>query len=294
MKVSIVIPVYNKYSSLQITIDSIINQSYEDDFEIILVDDGSTDKSWEIIKENSEKFHNIKAVSKLNGGESDARNIGILNSSHDYVAFLDADDVWESDFLKNIKELNLKYPVSEVLCTKYKRVSGSSINHPYHDIWENDNGIIEDYFKQVNETLGDMILTSSSVCIKKSVFSKVGLFTYGDKLGADQDFWFRIFKKKIKVAYTSKVCVSYILDADERVCESYNRYGNLNFIDRNFRFSNSFEENRYLANALLGAINDVFAKGNKLKSLFFIIKDLDKILYATPKRILATVAKVFK
>ena len=94
MKISIVIPVYNVEKYLRECLDSVIVQSYRNK-EVILVNDGSTDNSIEICEEYDMKYPFIKLINKKNGGLSDARNVGILNSTGEYILFLDSDDYWD-------------------------------------------------------------------------------------------------------------------------------------------------------------------------------------------------------
>ncbi|EGQ8703154.1 glycosyltransferase family 2 protein [Vibrio parahaemolyticus] len=292
MNISVVIPMYNKEQSINKTISSILDQDYKFPFEVVVVDDGSTDDSVQCVLEIQDD--RVRLIRKKNGGESDARNIGILNSRYESVAFLDADDLWESDFLSTVYNLSTKYPAAEVFCTKYARVKENHYDEPVHSIWNERHGLIDNYFEQVNETLGDMILTSSSVCIKKSAISKVGLFYFGDKLGADQDYWYRIFSKDVVVAFSNKVCALYILDETERVCDNYKRFQELKFIKRRFNHKSPISQKRYLANARIGAINDVFNSGNKTKAILSIVKELPMLVYATPKRLVASIIKVLK
>jgi glycosyltransferase involved in cell wall biosynthesis len=91
--VSVVIPAYNAAEFLQRTVDSAINQTYEN-LEILIVDDGSTDETGRIAQEISEKFLHVKYLRKMNGGVSSARNFGIQAARGEYVTFLDADDLW--------------------------------------------------------------------------------------------------------------------------------------------------------------------------------------------------------
>ena len=94
MQFSIVIPVYNVAPYLRECVDSVLAQN-STDYEIILVDDGSTDNSPAICDEYAEKYSQIKVIHKTNGGLSDARNFGIKEAQGDYLMFLDSDDFWE-------------------------------------------------------------------------------------------------------------------------------------------------------------------------------------------------------
>ena len=104
-KYSIIIPIYNVEKYLKQCIESILKQTYNN-YEIILVDDGTPDKAGVICDEYSDKYQFIKSIHKKNGGLSDARNVGLKNAIGEYIIFLDSDDFWlEVDFLKNISEI---------------------------------------------------------------------------------------------------------------------------------------------------------------------------------------------
>lgn len=99
-KISIIIPIYNADKYLRICIDSVICQTYQN-FQLILVDDGSTDKSWDICNEYVKKYPSkIEAIQVENGGASKARNIGMTHITGDYVCFVDADDTIEPHHLE--------------------------------------------------------------------------------------------------------------------------------------------------------------------------------------------------
>ena len=89
--ISIIIPVYNSEVTLRRCLDSVISQSISD-WELILIDDGSTDKSGEICEEYASKDKRIKVFYKKNGGVSSARNVGLDNAKGEWIAFVDADD----------------------------------------------------------------------------------------------------------------------------------------------------------------------------------------------------------
>jgi len=102
---SIIIPVYNVENYLKQCLESILLQTYSH-YEIILVNDGSTDSSAEICKQYQKKYSRIHLIEKSNGGLSDARNVGLLLSSGDFVIFTDSDDFWIGDqVLSDIKDL---------------------------------------------------------------------------------------------------------------------------------------------------------------------------------------------
>ena len=102
--VSVIIPVYNTEKYLRDCLDSIISQSYTN-WECILIDDGSTDKSGEILLEYAKKDARFKVIQKENGGVSSARNCGIRNMSGDYLCFVDSDDVVDKEYISQLLQL---------------------------------------------------------------------------------------------------------------------------------------------------------------------------------------------
>ena len=107
IKVSIIIPVYNSEKYLRQCLDSVINQTFKD-IEIIVINDGSTDNSLQIIQEYVNKYSNIKLINKQNEGCYKARNIGLETATGEYIAFLDADDIWRPEKLKKTLDFMTK------------------------------------------------------------------------------------------------------------------------------------------------------------------------------------------
>lgn len=212
MKFSIVIPLFNKEEYISRAIESVLSQTYES-FELIVVDDGSTDHGATIVEGFSDP--RIVLIHQINGGESAARNTGIGKASNPFVAFLDADDAWRPNHLETLLQLILKYPGSGIFCTNYQFFEANGkIRVPSWKFVSN-SGIVDRYFRSVAN--GDQLATSSSACIPASVFQDVGLFSVGDKLGADQDMWARILLK-YKIACSQDITAKYFRDASNRVC----------------------------------------------------------------------------
>jgi len=229
MLISVVIPLYNKAQYVGRAIDSVLMQGFRD-YELIVVDDGSTDNSGEIVR--SYKDPRIKYVQQKNAGECSARNRGIIESCGANIAFLDADDAWKDDFLGTISCLLGKYPDAGIYSAAYDVVDhqGTARKLRFAGIsapdWE---GVVPDYFHAA--TLGAGPVCSSSVCIPRKVFSVAGLFPDGEKLGGDQDTWCRI-ALKFPVVFTSKVLATYYLNAENRVCANNPPLNELGFIKR--------------------------------------------------------------
>ena len=115
MKVSVIVPVYNVEKYLEKCLDSLVNQDFSD-YEIIIVNDGSLDKSDKIIGKYVDRYSNIKAFNKENGGLSSARNYGLQYASGEYISFVDSDDYVERNFLKVMYKKALEDKSDIVVC----------------------------------------------------------------------------------------------------------------------------------------------------------------------------------
>ena len=109
--ISVVVPIYNVEDVLCFCIDSILNQTYSN-FELLLVDDGSTDKSGDICDQYARKDTRIRVFHKENGGVSSARNLGIDNAIGECICFVDSDDYLEPDYLEILLAVKQEYPDS--------------------------------------------------------------------------------------------------------------------------------------------------------------------------------------
>lgn len=133
LKVSIIIPVYGVEKYIAQCIESVISQDYENK-EIILVDDGSPDKSPMICDRYVDEYEYIKVIHKENGGLADARNCGIQHANGDYVLFLDGDDYWDD------------YHAISTLVERATKTNADVISYSYKKCYE-DTGEVEHYFR---------------------------------------------------------------------------------------------------------------------------------------------------
>lgn len=117
--ISVIIPIYNVEEYLKRSIESVLNQSYRN-LEIILVDDGSTDKSGEICDEYQKKDSRIKVIHKTNGGQANAINVALDCAKGEYIGFSDPDDYINKDFYKNLYELAAEYDTDITECSMIK------------------------------------------------------------------------------------------------------------------------------------------------------------------------------
>lgn len=117
-KISVIVPIYNAEKYIQRCLDSILMQA-DESIELILINDGSTDKSEEIIKTYFETYKNIiKYIKKENNGVANTRNVGLENATGDYIIFVDSDDYIDKDLFKNIKQ----YIENDIDIIKYKAI----------------------------------------------------------------------------------------------------------------------------------------------------------------------------
>ena len=226
LNLSVVIPLYNKAPYIERAIRSVLAQTFQD-FEIIVVDDGSTDNSPEIVKSISDS--RIRLIQQENAGVSAARNKGIWEAKTDLIAFLDADDAWKPKFLETILRLRKKFPEAGAYATAYEihEHNGKIVRPKYKAIppppWE---GLIPNYFRS---TLGQPPVSSSSVAIPKYVFEDVGGFPVGETLGEDLDMWGRI-ALKYSIVFSSNFMSAYLRDDENRACKRFHIERELAFV----------------------------------------------------------------
>lgn len=209
MVFSVVIPLYNKERFLSATLSSVELQTFKD-FEVIIVDDSSTDNSFNIAK-TFEKDKRFKVYTKLNGGVSDTRNFGIEKAVGQYICFLDADDIWDSSYLQEVYRLVKKYPDYDVFCLGY-----SSFNNVIEDAYakynlrkyiKTDDAVI-DFFRYSVLRKGSIALTSAVVVSKKLIERNQLTFPKGCSMGEDVDFWVRACALK-DIVYSNKTLMFY-------------------------------------------------------------------------------------
>jgi glycosyltransferase involved in cell wall biosynthesis len=182
-KVSVVIPAYNAMRYLPETIDSVLKQTFTD-FELIVINDGSSDNIIEWFSEvNDPRF---RLISQENQGMANARNTGILQARGEYIAFLDADDLWkETKLEKQVLCLNenpsvgLVYTWTEFINSNGERTKFTVAHTSKGNIWEQI--IVE-----------DVVGSGSSAMVRACCFDKVGLFDPSVAIAADFDMWVRI------------------------------------------------------------------------------------------------------
>jgi glycosyltransferase involved in cell wall biosynthesis len=204
---SVVIPLYNKENFIVNTLNSVLAQTFSD-FEVIIVNDGSTDSSDEKINQFTDS--RIRYFGKENEGVSTARNFGIEKAASDYITFLDADDLWFPNFLEAMAELIGKYPDKSVFSAAIEIETTKNIIPARYSIPKTDFEQIVDYFEA---SQAETVICTSCAVFHKSVFENAGLFDITMKSGQDTDLWIRI-GLKYKVVFCPQILARYVYDIE--------------------------------------------------------------------------------
>jgi len=220
--ISVVIPLYNKEREVNRAIKSVLNQTVKD-FELIVVNDGSTDRSAEVVHALNDP--RIRIINQENGGVSAARNRGVKEARSELVAFLDADDEWKPHFLETILQLQRNYPSCSVFATNYlRRNMDGSVTPPIirglpRSSWE---GILRKYFKIASKS--DPPIWSSAVAVTKTSIASIGGYPLGVTYGEDLLTWAKL-AIKYNIAYSTHPCSIFSVPMD--IQDRPGRYDNL-------------------------------------------------------------------
>ncbi len=217
MSLSVVIPLYNKETNIGSTLQSVVEQSVAPS-EVLVVDDGSTDQSAQVVQTFIQSHKDcgipIHLMRKSNGGVCSARNTGIREAQGEYIALLDADDIWDKDYLKEQLSLIHDFPEARMWGINYAEVyGGKPVRQLRTGLPEGHRGYVPNYFHLPNRTSD--LFCSSSVVIDKKVFRQVGMFDERLRYSEDNDMWFRIIATG-KVVFYDRYMVYYRYDAQNR------------------------------------------------------------------------------
>ncbi len=203
--VSVVIPLYNKGPHIARALNSVLAQTFQD-FEVIVVDDGSTDDGAEVVRGFDDP--RIRMIQQENQGVSAARNRGIEAARAELVAFLDADDEWLPGFLETILRLRTLYPDAGLYGTAYEvHFPGSIVQRVY--IKDEGERLLSSYFGAL-VNFGTNIFNSSSFAAPKEILITAGGYPLGVKWNEDGTLWGKV-AFQFPVAYSPEVCSIYHL-----------------------------------------------------------------------------------
>ncbi len=213
MRFSVIIPLYNKAPYVAKAIKSVLSQSFSD-YELIIVDDGSTDDSAAIAEQCIANQYNCRLIGQDNAGVSMARNNGVADSQGKYLCFLDADDWWEPTFLEEMSGLIDEFPETGIYGTNYTIVNETRHKTRVASVGV-DPGFEKGYINycQVYARTMYMPLWTGAVCVPRKVFDEMQGFPKGIKLGEDFLLWIRI-ALKYKVVFLNKPLAYYNQDVE--------------------------------------------------------------------------------
>lgn len=201
---SVVIPLYNKAEYISTCVDSILNQSF-DDFEIIIVNDGSTDNGLDIIGNYS--LDKITIYNQENSGVSIARNNGVKNARGEFIAFLDADDNWRTNHLSELRKSIQTFPNAGLYCNNYEiNFNGNYIKPARFNFkFSSEPILLNDFFEA---SFIDTVVWTSATAISREKFLNFGMFNPIYTTGQDLDLWIRIALKE-PIVFNPKITMLY-------------------------------------------------------------------------------------
>ena len=202
---TVIIPLFNKENFIENTLKSVLNQSFID-FEVLIINDGSTDKSEEKVLEF--KDTRIHYFYKENGGVSAARNFGIAKAQSDYITFIDADDFWYPNFLQEMFENIRRFPELKVFSAAIEVETSKKVFPSSYSIVKTDDCEIVNYFEASSK---ETVICTSCAVFHKSVFEKTGNFDIQLKSGEDTDMWIRI-GLIYPILFSWKILARYVYD----------------------------------------------------------------------------------
>jgi glycosyltransferase involved in cell wall biosynthesis len=223
---SVVIPLYNKANYIQNCLESVLKQTHED-FEVILVNDGSTDGSETVVQRFQDS--RIRLVHQENKGASAARNKGISLAKHEWIALIDADDYWYPNHLEELQNTIEQFPKADVICNNYEiLLEKDYVKHPTFSIeYPLKAQYIKDYFKG---SLIDPIAWTSALSFTSSIFKKVGEFDTNIKSGQDIDLMVK-FGLAATLAFNPKVTMRYHRKTENNLSDNTGLKEKLSYID---------------------------------------------------------------
>ncbi len=227
---SVIIPLFNKEKYIEATLKSVLKQTFKD-FEVIIVDDGSTDDSLKIVSQI--KDSKITFIKQENKGVSCARNLGISKANGDYIALLDADDIWLPNHLLELKKLIETFPNAGLYCNNYQVYYTNKVYRPakFNFDFDKDCLIVNDFFKA---SIINSVALTSAVGFTREKFNSIGGFNTKLKSAQDTDLWIKL-ALNYDVAFNPKRTMSYKFYIDNSLSKSkYN--------DIKYELINNFSE----------------------------------------------------
>ncbi len=215
---SVIIPLYNKAMYIQETIESVLQQRFTD-YEIIVINDASTDHGVQIVNTISDS-RILLIENEKNLGLSATRNVGIAHAKGEIIALLDADDIWLPNFLETIKSLHDSFPEAAIYGTDYTEIYTthkaieSKKNIPI--ALKNTSFVVTDFFKA---NMYQPIFNPSCVAFKKTICEDTQVFNPKITFSEDIDFYIK-YGSQYKVAYHYEALVEMRFDVPNQMSRS--------------------------------------------------------------------------
>ena len=245
-RVSIIVPSYNEGKNIKNTLERLIDLEYpKDKLEIIVVDDGSKDNTYEIAKEYEEKYNFIKVYKKENGGKSSALNYGIKRSSGEIIVTLDADSIPEKDSL--IKMLKYMYYYNaDIVVPAIQTINTKKLIEKYQYI----DYSIHNFSRMVIDKMNSIFIASGPFSVfKRSVFEKIGLFDEKN-ISEDMEIALRAQKNNFKIKFCPEVIIKTVPPDNFKSLLKQRVRWVLGFIDNYMKYRDI--ENIYLREIVFG------------------------------------------
>ena len=247
MRISVVMPLYNKEAEVERALRSVIEQSLAPG-EIIVVDDGSTDGSRAIVERIIAEYPEagIRLITQQNSGVSAARNRGIAEAKGDYIALLDADDAWLTGYIAEVCRLMEYYPEADAYSTAFDIVSGTkrvAASTP----------TTEGYIDITEEALQHRYpIIPSTATLRREAVLRAGGFPEGMRIGEDQWLWVKMVQQGAKFCFSPMSLVRYSRTASNRSASIYRREQSAHTIEELYNPDGNSTLNEYVARIAIG------------------------------------------
>lgn len=242
MLLSIIIPAYNAAETITRSLDSVLNQSYQN-LEVIVVNDGSSDKTEEILKDYASRDKRIKYIYKDNGGVSSARNLGMLQATGDYISFLDCDDSYRIDFAKLVVNKIGKVQPDLIFCG-FNKVIDNKVE-AFNTKFSTSN-ILKNYLLGVTAVQTAGWIIRREFLIKREIF-----FLEGYSWGEDVEFFSKVLSKNPALSFIEDYLVNYYVGHSEDQLSNFS----LKQIDLDYQSNQRliayFSENTEIQNVII-------------------------------------------
>lgn len=212
---SIIIPCHNKAPHIHRSISSVLNQSWRE-WELIFVDDASTDSSLEEVGKFEDRRIQVFQREIPGPGGYAARNFGVAKARFPWICFLDADDEWKPDYLKNLKFQIARHEQIQFIGSAWEVSNGTSLKAcSATNEFSSSSFHLLSFEEFLRKSISNSpVVWTSTACVKKEIFEKINGFPEGDcKSGGDIDTWFRLAEQIKEIGFWNEISGTYHIDS---------------------------------------------------------------------------------